>query len=92
MDEYSGLRWIDGYDCNDLQNEQRPDLEAYQPNFKELDKFMREAVDLLKDPIHKSTFENVMTKSLLDEAHRRTNERQSDQVIFAVVGEMASGI
>ena len=38
MAEMSDYKWVEGYDCNDLQSEQRPDLVAYQPMFEKLNK------------------------------------------------------
>ena len=92
MAEMSDYKWVEGYDCNDLQSEQRPDLVAYQPMFEKLNKHIAEAVELLRTPVQKSAFKNVMTKSLLEEAQFRADERVSDRVMFAVVGDMASGM
>lgn len=92
MTDASDYKWVDPYDCNDQQSEPRPDLVAYQPVFTELNRLITEAIELLRIPVQKSPFSNVMTKSLLEEAKFRTDERVSDKVSFAVVGDMASGV
>lgn len=92
MADFTSYKWVEGYDCNDPSREHRPDLVAYQPIFAELNDNIAQAVELLRTPVQKSQFSNVMTKSLLDETHFRTDARLSDRVMFAVVGDMGSGI
>ena len=89
MADEGEMRWVDAYD---YANEQRPDLIPYQPVFKELNNTIAEAVDVLKVPLQKSSFQNVITESLAEETQFRTKECCSGEVTFAVVGDMASGM
>lgn len=63
MAEGSDYNWVDPYDCNDVSSEQRPDLVAYQPMFTELNNLIANAIELLRAPVQKSQFSNVITKS-----------------------------
>jgi hypothetical protein len=82
----------DGYDCTDLRNEPRPDSVVYHHQFTELKKKTREAADLLLRPLKESTYHNPITRGLLNEVETRTNSECSDEVKFAVAGDMAAGM
>lgn len=83
--------WVEPYDCTSLLSEPRPDSVIYQPIFEDLKVAILGVVDLLRNPLLESPFQNVITNSLLQEVKHRTKENVSDQVMFALVGDMASG-
>lgn len=52
----------------------------------------KKAVDLLREPLVHSSFGNVITNGLQKEIAKRYKEEQSEQVMFAVVGDMKAGM
>lgn len=79
------------YDCNDKDNESRPDHVVYKPIFHELQDLIKRAAALLREPLEKSQFQNGITKGLIKEIAKRTKEDYADQVKFAIVGDMSAG-
>lgn len=73
------------------QNEPRPDSVVYTEIFKELQSHGKRAVALLREPLAESGFQNVITSGLLREIVRRTKHEDSEQVMFAVAGDMKAG-
>ena len=91
MDDDESYSFVEGYDCNDMRNEQRPDSVVYQPIFVELKSKMQEAVGLLRDPLKQSSYQNIITEGLLRDIDQRTQDNAPEELMFAVVGDMASG-
>lgn len=83
--------WIEPYDFRDLRIEPRPDLVVYQPCFDKLKTGVFQVVDLIRDPLLNSAYNNTMTEALLREAQDIVKESFSSEVMFAIVGDMASG-
>jgi hypothetical protein len=62
-------------------NEPRPDSVVYTEIFRDLQDLDTKAIALLRGPLKKSKFSNFIT----------TGHAQSEQVIFAVAGDMKAG-
>lgn len=84
--------YVDGYDCNDVGNEPRPDTVVYNPIFALLKEKCREVTHLLRDPLANSTYQNNVTKGLLQEVQIRTKEDFPEEIMFAIAGDMKSGM
>jgi hypothetical protein len=79
------------YDCNDPENERRPDSVVYTDIFHNLQELNRTAASVLREPLENYPFQNSTTKSLVKEIAKRTKEDFPDQVKFAIVGDMKAG-
>lgn len=79
------------YDCNDTNNEERPDSVVYKDVFRNLQKLNRTAASTLREPLDNYSLQNNTTKSLIKEIAKRTKEDFPDQVKFAIVGDMKAG-
>ena len=91
MDCTDELDYQEGYDCTDPRNEPRPDSVVFRQQFKDLNDKIREAGDLLLSPLQNSHYHNAVTKGLLNEVENRIRKECSDEVKFAVAGDMAAG-
>lgn len=93
MDDYGdyGDYLNEGYDCNDLNIEPRPDSVVYTQIFRDLRANTDKAASLLRDPLNNSKFQNVITAGLTKQIARRTKENFPDEVMFAVAGDMKAG-
>lgn len=76
------------YDFND---ERRPDSVVYTEVFRELKACNQKAVDLLREPLANSTFQNPITAGLKKEIAKRTKEDFPEQATFAIIGDMKAG-
>ncbi|EME47884.1 hypothetical protein DOTSEDRAFT_69719 [Dothistroma septosporum NZE10] len=81
--------YYEPYNCNEA--EPFPDSVVYQPIFEDLKTKSRQVVYMLHDVLAASPYQNKVTKGLLEEAKKRLKENVSDQTMFAVSGDMASG-
>jgi hypothetical protein len=71
--------------------EPRPDSVVYTEIFRDLQDLDTKAIALLRGPLKKSKFSNFITTGLLKDIENRTKHAQSEQVIFAVAGDMKAG-
>lgn len=85
-------QFVEAYDCKAMRAEPLPDLAPYQPMFKALNDEIAQAADLLRTPLEQSPYKSRLTDHLVKEVQGRTVENGSNEVMFAVVGDMASGI
>lgn len=72
-------------------NEPRPDSVVYTEIFRDLQALHTKAIALLQEPLEKSKFRNYITNGLLQDIENRTKHAQSEQVTFAVAGDMKAG-
>jgi hypothetical protein len=72
-------------------NEPRPDSVVYTGIFRDLQVLDTKAIALLREPLEKSKFSNFITAGLLQDIENRTKHAQSEQVTFAVAGDMKAG-
>jgi hypothetical protein len=91
MDDDIAELFTEPYNCNDANNEKRPDSVVYTPVFHNLQELNRKAASILREPLEKYELQNSTTKSLLKEIAMRTKEDFPDQVKFAIVGDMKAG-
>ena len=91
MEYDDDLDFVEAYDCTNPKNEPRPDSIVYHAKFAELKKKCQEAANLLLEPLQESKYHNVITKGLLQEVRTRTKNESSEESMFAVAGDMASG-
>lgn len=91
MDCEEDYGFVEPYDCNDTNNEPRPDSVVYQPVFADLVEKTNQAAALLREPLEESTYHNVITEGLRKEVIIRTQSKCSEEVKFAVAGDMAAG-
>ncbi|KAK4632072.1 hypothetical protein CLAFUR4_03722 [Fulvia fulva] len=81
--------YYEPYDCN--ESEPFPDSVVYKPVFETLKTHSRRVVYILHDVLAASSYENKVTKDLLEEAKKRLKDNVSGQTMFAVSGDMAAG-
>ena len=81
--------YTEAYDVN--ANEPRPDSVVYTEIFRDLQNLHTQTVALLRGPLEKSKFRNYITDGLLQDIENRTKHAQSDEVTFAVAGDMKAG-
>ena len=81
--------YTEAYDVN--TNEPRPDSVAYTEIFRDLQSLHTQAIALLRGPLEKSKFRNYITDGLLQDIENRTKHAQSEEVTFAVAGDMKAG-
>lgn len=82
--------YYEPYDCN--ESEPFPDSVVYKPVFETLKTHSRRVVYILHDVLAASSYENKVTKDLLEEAKKRLKDNVSGQTMFAVSGDMAAGM
>ena len=82
---------IDPYDCDNPDNEPRPDHVVYHPTFANLQAQINRAVGLLRDTIVSSTYQSPATQALLEEIHKRAKIDVPDKTLFAICGDMGLG-
>jgi hypothetical protein len=81
--------YTEPYDAR--HNEPLPQSVVYTEAFGELLNYNKKAVALLREPLVHSQFSNVITNGLKTEIAKRAKDEHSEQVMFAVVGDMKAG-
>jgi hypothetical protein len=65
---------------------------VYTQILRDLQNLKTQTVALLREPLEKSKFRNYITEGLLKDINNRTKYAQSEEVTFAVAGDMKAGI
>ena len=79
------------YDAFDRRNEGPPDHVVYLPVHQNLEASFGEVAEMLDSVLRNTPYKGAVVQSLRQEIARRTTTKQSDDVMFAVTGNMASG-
>lgn len=82
---------VPGYDCNDTDNERRPDHVVYTDLFEAMKINILDAFALVRDPLVQSDYQTTITKGLQREVQFRSKLGVTEEFLFAISGACGVG-
>lgn len=85
------IYFVQPYQFDDEVNEPLPNSVIYTPQFKSLKDAIKEAAELLREPLASTELKNPIIEGLKAEIEKRMRASFPDEIVFAIAGDMKAG-